>query len=64
MEGRPRNVNEYEQNDKIPEKKLEFFLGYYESNDIIKLITYQTFGDRISTGFNKHTKKVKFTLKK
>lgn len=46
-------------------KKIRISLGYYVSlNDIIKVITYQTFGDRISIGFNKHTKKVKFTLKK
>lgn len=63
-DGRPRNGNEYEHDDSDT-KKIRIPSGYYESpNDIIKVINYQKFNDRISISYNKHTKKVKVSLKK
>lgn len=62
--GRPRNESEYEVGESEV-KKVRIPPGYYESpNDIIKVLNYQKFYDKISLNFNKNSKRVRVTLRK
>lgn len=62
--GRPRNESEFEIGASEV-KKARIPPGFYESpNDIIKILNYQKFYDKISFNFNKNSKKVRVTLRK
>lgn len=55
--GRPRNEAEYEIGE-FDVKKVRIPPGYYESpNDVIKVLNYQKFYDKIGFNFNKNSKK-------